>query len=105
MEPPSYSVYVIQIRKRCRRCKARRRPGMRCCVYVGATAKSPEERFEQHLDPPPGFKRTVVTECGGSLRPDLAPRRTFPDREAAEAEERRLAAELSRRGYTVFGGR
>jgi hypothetical protein len=51
------------------------------------------------------MKRTVVTECGGKLRPDLAPRRPFADRGAAEAAERELAYELKRVGYTVFGGR
>ena len=100
----SVRVYVVQLRARCARCKARRKPGMRCCVYVGSTAKSPEERLATHLDPPPGNKRTVVTACGGTLRPDLAPRRIYTDRPAAERAERRLAATLRERGYTVFGG-
>jgi hypothetical protein len=99
-----YSVYVIQIKARCPRCKARRRLGMRCCVYVGCTAKTPEQRFAQHLDPPTGHKRTIVTECGWKLRPDLAPRGRFASREAAEAAERRLADHLRGKGYTVFGG-
>jgi hypothetical protein len=100
-----YSVYVIQIKSRCKRCKARRKPGMRCCVYVGSTAKTPRERFAQHLDPPPGHKRTIVTECGWKLRPDLAPVRTYVSREAAEAAERLLATKLRQQGYTAFGPR
>lgn len=99
------SVYVIQLRKRCDRCKARRAPGGRRCVYVGSTAKSPEEGLAQHLDPPSNHRKTVVTHCGGFLRPDLAPDRTFDTRDAAEAAELALAADLADRGYTVFGPR
>jgi hypothetical protein len=100
-----YWVYVIQVRKRCDRCKARRPPGGPCCVYVGSTAKTPEERLAEHLDPPPSYKRTVVTHCGGFLRPDLAPDRTFDTRDAAEAAEVALAADVAARGYTVLGPR
>lgn len=76
---------------------------MRCCVYVGSTGRSPEERLAQHLSPPKHIKKTVVTDCGGVLRPDLAPPRAFPTREAAEGAERDLARRLRDRGYTVFG--
>src|SRR4051812_8688961 len=99
-----FSVYVVQIRSRCARCKARRKPGMRCCVYVGSTGTSPDERLAQRLDPPPHIKRTVVTDCGGVLRQDLAPKRRFVKRSEAETAEAELAAELRDRGYTVFGG-
>ncbi len=99
-----YRVYVIQIRGRCARCKARRKPGMRCCVYVGYTSKTPEERLAQHLEPPTTFKKTVVTHCGGQLRPDLAPQRPYRSVESAKKVESRLADDLRERGYTVFGG-
>jgi len=78
---------------------------MRCCVYVGSTSRSPAERLAQHLDPPAHIKRTVVTECGGHLRPDLAPVRSFATRAAAEKAERELAARLRTRDYVVFGPR
>ncbi len=103
-EKPKYSVYVVQLRARCRRCKNRRKPGMKCCVYVGYTSKTPEERLAQNLDPPPHIKPTVVTQCGGSLRPDLAPKRRYATEGRAKKVERRLAEELRERGYTVFGG-
>lgn len=77
---------------------------MRCCLYVGSTSKTPDERLAQHLNPPPHIKATVVTRCGGVLRPELAPRQIFSAREAAERAEAKLAATLKERGYTVFGG-
>ena len=100
-----YSVYVVQVRSRCRRCKARRKPGGRCCVYVGYTGKTPEERLLDHLDPPRGYKRTVVTECGGALRPDLARDLVFATIDEAKRAERALAANLRQRGYAVWGPR
>jgi hypothetical protein len=102
--PSRYQVYAVQIRSRCEKCKRRRKPGMRCCIYVGYTSKTPKERLEQHLNPPANFKRTVVTQCGGTLRPDLAPRKTFSSQEQALSVEASLAAYLIDRGYTVFGG-
>jgi hypothetical protein len=98
-----YRVYVIQLRARCARCRRRRKEGMRCCVYVGSTSKTAEERLAQHLDPPPHIKRTVVTDCGGTLRHDLAPARLFTTRAEAENAETGVAARLRERGYVVFG--
>jgi len=77
---------------------------MRCCIYVGYTSRTPEERLKQHLDPPAKFKKTVVTHCGGRLRPDLAPGVVFHSKEEALSVEASLAAYLIDRGYTVFGG-
>jgi hypothetical protein len=75
---------------------------MRCCVYVGYTSKTPGERLKQHFDPPPKFKRTVVTQCGGKLRPDLAPGEVFRSKEEALSVEASLAAYLTDCGYTVW---
>lgn len=100
-----FRVYVVQLQARCSRCKARRKPGMRCCVYVGSTSKAPAERLAQHLDPPAHIKRTVVTDCGGDLRPDLAPSRSFRTRAKAEQAEQELACRLRTLGYVVFGQR
>jgi hypothetical protein len=99
-----YSVYVVQLRSRCTRCKRRRKPGMRCCVYVGHTGKTPEERLEDHRDPPPGQRPTVVTECDGVLRRDLGLGATFRSPEEAQSAEASLAAYLKELNYTVFGG-
>ena len=71
----------------------------------GVDGEDPAGAFRQHLDPPPGHRRTIVTECGWKLRPDLAPVRTYVSREAAEAAERLLATKLRQQGYTVFGPR
>ena len=76
---------------------------MRCCVYVGYTSKSPEERLQDHLNPPPRYKRTVVTECGGMIRPDLGRGLVFRTQQEAEDAEASLAAYLQDRNYTVFG--
>ena len=43
--PAWYRVYVVQVMSRCERCKRRRKAGMRCCIYVGYTSKTPEERL------------------------------------------------------------
>lgn len=100
-----FSAYVIQLHRRCARCRARRPPGGRCCVYVGSTAKSHEERLAEDLDPPPTYRKTVVTHCGGFLRPDLSHGLQFETRPEAEAAERALAEDLTERGNTVFGPR
>ncbi len=77
---------------------------MRCCLYVGSTSKSAEERLAQHLDPPSHIKKTVVTDCGGRLRPELSDGLVFRTREQAERAEASLAAHLKKLGYTVWGG-
>src|SRR3954452_21055852 len=94
-----YSVYVIQVKGRCARCKRRRKANGRCCLYVGSTARSIEERLVTHLDPPPKLESTVVTECGGRLRPDLYKGLVFRTREEAEDVELSLAEHLRTQGY------
>ena len=101
--PSRYRVYAVQIRSRCKRCKRKRKPGMKCCIYVGYTSKTLKVRLREHLDPPARYKPTVVTECGGQLRGDLAPDQTFRSKEEALSVEASLAAYLIDQGYTVFG--
>lgn len=76
---------------------------MRCCVYVGYTSRSPQARLAQHLDPPQNFKATVVTKCGGTLRPELASGLVFRTKEEAIDAEASQTAYLKDRGYTAFG--
>jgi len=64
--PGRYRVYVVQLKKHCPRCKQFRTAEMRCCVYVGMTSKSAEERLAEHLEGRAGYKATDVTS------PDLA---------------------------------
>jgi hypothetical protein len=101
-----YSVYVIELRPEVLRKKkvasenADRRED-KPCVYVGQTARTPEERFEQHL----AGKRSsrIVREFGVQLKPRLHRNwGPYETRAEAEAAERRLAEKLRRRGYAVW---
>ena len=101
-----YSVYVIALRpevlrkKKVARENADRRED-RPCVYVGQTARTPEERFEQHRV----GKRSsrIVREFGVQLKPRLHRNwGPYETRAEAEAAERRLAERLRRRGYAVW---
>jgi hypothetical protein len=69
-------------------------------VYVGQTAKTPEQRFDEHKR---GVNAaTVVRKHGLRLRPDLYEREPLTiTREEAERLERRLARKLRARGYSV----
>jgi len=71
------------------------------CLYVGQTAKTPKERFEQHKE---GYKSNRYTrKYGVRLRPDLYERyNPIKTRDRAEEMEQRLAAKLRTRGYAVW---
>ncbi len=73
-------------------------------VYVGSTAKSPEERFARHLAGGP-TANAKVWRYGTRLRPDLTRRLgPYQSRDAAERAETRLRRRLESRGWRVFGG-
>ncbi len=102
----AYSVYVIELRRDVleRGRFARKNPELRVdkpCVYVGQTAKTPEERFAQHLD---GVRSSrIVREYGVRLRPKLyANVGPFETRAESERAETKLAEKLRRRGYAVW---
>ena len=72
------------------------------CVYVGQTARTPEERFAQHLA---GIRSSrIVKVYGVRLRP--RPRTLmfarFESRAESERAETKLAEKLRRRGYAVW---
>lgn len=103
---PAYRVYVIELspdvlgKKRVADENAGRRAD-KPCVYVGQTARTPEERFAQHK----AGKRSsrIVREFGVRLRPRLYRNvGPFATRAEAEAAETRLAERLRRRGYAVW---
>lgn len=71
------------------------------CLYVGSTAHAPEHRLAQHKAGQLA-NRGWVTKYGTGLRTDLMPSVTYPTREAAEAAEAALAAELRKEGYQVW---
>jgi hypothetical protein len=75
--------------------------GSKCCLYVGSTAKSAEERFRDHAEGLPtgsSYIRGFVKH----LRHELAPKSRFLSRENAELGEKKHAARLRRRGYFVW---
>lgn len=102
----AYSVYVIELRPDVLEKKAfagrnEERREDKPCLYVGQTAKTPEERFAQHLA---GVRSSrIVKEYGVRLRPRLyanvGPLATRAESERAEA---RLAEKLRRRGSAVW---
>ena len=99
-------LYVIELAeeartvKRVREANPNANPKMKC-VYVGSTARTPEQRFEVHKA---GGKQSssIVRLHGVRLVPGLY--RNFPlmPRAQAEDEEARLANELRAKGYTVW---
>jgi hypothetical protein len=102
-----FHLYVIRLRKSILRSRSFRRANPRYvvgkpCVYVGSTARTPEERFEVH--------RTDRVKGSGKVRKygecllewayqDLP---TFYRREKAEEAEARYADELRKRGWGVW---
>ncbi len=97
MTEPAYRVYVIELDDSLR--NGTDKPA----VYVGYSAKTPEERFAQHLRGERASRH--VRDHGVRLRPRLY--RSYPaatSRPEAEALERHLADRLRRRGFTVNGG-
>lgn len=72
-------------------------------VYVGETAKTPEERFATHQAG--GLKAAkIVVRRGLRLRPDLyPPEGPFQTRTEALRFERRTGNRLRHRGYRVYG--
>jgi predicted GIY-YIG superfamily endonuclease len=97
MAEPTYRVYVIELDDSLR--KGNDKPA----VYVGYSAKSPQERFAQHLRGERASRH--VRDHGVRLRPRLY--RAYPaaaSRPEAETLERHVADRLRRRGFTVYGG-
>ena len=102
----AYSVYVIELRpevleKKAFAGKNAERREDKPCVYVGQTAKTPEERFAQHLH---GVRSSrIVREYGVRLRPRLyANVGPFETRAESERAETKLAEKLRRRGFAVW---
>lgn len=100
------SVYVIELSdearsvKRVMKANPNANPKMRC-VYVGSTARTPEQRFEIHKA---GGKQScsLVRLHGIRLVPGLYRDLPLMARAEAECKEAQLAAELRAKGYTVW---
>ena len=73
------------------------------CVYVGQSARLPEERYAQHRR---GYRANrFARDFGRYLQPRLFQGiNPLSSREEAEAEEEALALRLQKRGYAVWWG-
>jgi Protein of unknown function (DUF3293) len=99
-------VYVIELSdeartvKKVREANPNANPKMKC-VYVGSTARTPEQRFEVHKA---GGKQSsaIVRQHGVRLVPGLYRNIPLMVRAEAEQEEARLADQLRAKGYTVW---
>jgi hypothetical protein len=76
------------------------RDPVRLCLYVGMTGRTPDERFEQHLE---GIKSSRYPHrYGRRLRPELFEKHNPMTFAAACAKEKQLAEELRSQGYAVW---
>ena len=99
-------LYVIELAdeartvKRFQEANPKANPKMKC-VYVGSTAKTPEERFKVHKA---GGKQSssIVRKYGQRLVPTLYRDLPLMTRPAAERKEKQLAKQLRAKGYTVW---
>jgi hypothetical protein len=98
-QPAVYSVYIVELDRACVRVPCAFAP-----LYVGQTAHSPEERFEQHKA---GGRLAAgkAHRFGLRLRYDLMKGiGPFKTRKEAEAAEMAVANALQKRGHRVFWG-
>ena len=99
-------VYVIELAdeartvRRVKEANPNANPKMKC-VYVGSTAKTPEERFKVHKA---GGKQSssIVRKYGRRLVPAFYRDLPLMARPAAERKEKQLAKQLRAKGYTVW---
>lgn len=113
--PATYSVYVIELSKKCFNENRKFREanpqfnGVLECLYVGMTSKTPKERFIQHKT---GFRNqkghnlssNIVRKYGMYLRPSLYEHYNQKPmtRQAALELEKKLSLELRKQGYAVW---
>jgi len=100
-----HNVYVVLLdrevleHKRFRDANPDRNP-LKPCVYVGATGKTPKERFMNHQR---GYKsNTYVYKYGVKLLPQQFEHLNPMTYKEAVAEEKHLANRLRREGYAVW---
>jgi GIY-YIG catalytic domain len=92
---PDYSVYVVELDE------SKRRGTANPAVYVGQTARTPEERLAQHLRHEKSSRH--VRDHAVRLRPDLYEEyNPLATRADAEAKEAWLAGRLRAQGYDVY---
>lgn len=105
--PPErrFNVYVIELdeavlkNRRFKEANPDRKAG-KACLYVGMTARTPEERFRQHKA---GYRAArLVKKHGRWLRKRLYERENPMTYEEAGRMERELAHRLRKKGYAVW---
>lgn len=109
----THSIYVVELSKKVwtdskkfRDANAHYR-GVKCCLYVGMTSHTPQERFEKHKT---GYRNKkgikissyFVEEYGLYLRPSLYEGYNPMTRKRAVHMEKTLANELKKQGYAVW---
>lgn len=111
--PTAYTVYVIELSRKVYtenwkfRAANPQFNGVRECLYVGMTSKTPQERFAQHRT---GYRNAkghklsanIVERYGLYLRPSLYQHIGPLSRAEALDVEKGLALELRRKGYAVW---
>ena len=101
----THNIYVIELDKRVLDKKKFREANPhyiegKPCVYVGMTARTPEERFEQHKS---GYRSSrIVREFGIRLKPRQFRKHNPMTRQIAENFEFEKAKRLRRRGWGVW---
>lgn len=109
----SHNVYVIELSKdvwskdsKFREANPHYRGG-RCCLYVGMTSHTPQERFKKHITgyrTKKGIKISskYVEKYGLYLRPSLYSAFNPMTKADATQMEKDLANSLKKRGYAVW---
>jgi len=72
------------------------------CFYVGATSKSPKERFYEHKDRYNKLSSYWPRKYGVRLRPDIYSKYNPMTRREAYGMEKRLARLLREKGHGVW---
>jgi hypothetical protein len=113
--PTIHTVYVIELHRKVYTEDRKFREanpqynGVLECLYVGQTAKTPQERLAQHKSGHRNAKgqklsSTIVQKYGKYLRPSLYQDIGPLSRAEALEVEKGLALELRRKGYAVWWG-
>lgn len=109
----SHNVYVVELDKAVWSKSKKFRDanpqykGLMCCLYVGMTSHSPQERYQKHKSGyrnRKGFKisSSFVEKYGICLRPSLYTSLNPLTRNDASQLEKDLANSLKKRGYAVW---
>ena len=101
----THSIYVIELRKEVLSNKKFREKNPnykqgKPCVYVGMTGKSPEERFQQHLN---GYKASkIAKKYGYRLKPRQFKSHNPMTYQEAQDMETEKARRLRAKGWGVW---